>query len=108
MLSEYFIVSAQAVTESGQILNSSASGSQIPSIAYTSEHVIFVVSVNKIVPTLEDGIKRIREHCFPLEDKRMKEHGSVGSSVSKILIFEREFESKRKIELIFVNEVLGF
>jgi len=44
----------------------------------------------KIVPTLEDGWKRLREYCFPLEDKRMKSIGYPGSTLGKFLLFEKE------------------
>lgn len=108
VLSEYFVNSVHAVTEIGQLLVASATGSQLPSIAYTSRHVILVVGTHKIVPSLEAGLKRIHEYCFPLEDKQMKAIGKDGSSVSRILVFEREISPNRKIELIFVNEALGF
>ena len=80
----------------------------MPSVVFTSDHLILVVGAQKIVPALEDGFKRIREYCFPLEDKHMKSLGYAGSSVSKIVILEREVNPNRKIELIFVNEVLGY
>jgi len=106
---EYFLVSAHAVTETGDIIQASNTGSQIPSVAFTSKNVIFVVGTQKIVPTLEEGIKRIREYVLPLEDQRMKSTGGSGSQISKILISEREVAfMNRKIRVIFVNEKLGF
>lgn len=104
---QYFIGSVHAVTNDGVILVASASGSQIPSYAFSSDNVIWVVGAQKIVPTLEDGFTRIRECCFPLEDKRMKSVGYPGSAIGKILIFEKEI-MPRKLTLIFVNEKLGF
>ena len=44
----------------------------------------------------------------PLEDKRMKSIGYPGTTIGKYLIFEREINENRKINLIFVNEKLGF
>jgi len=106
--SEYFLGSVHAVAETGEILDASASGSQIGPYAFSSDNVIWVVGTQKIVPTLEEGFKRIREHCVPLEDKRMKSIGYPGTTIGKILIFEREINENRKINLIFVNEKLGF
>jgi hypothetical protein len=57
---------------------------------------------------MEDGMKRVREYCLPLEDNRMKRAGFRGSAIGKILIFERETLPKRTVTLIFVNEKLGF
>ncbi len=106
--SAYFIVSVHAITETGEILIASATGSQIPSDSYSSDHLIWVAGTHKIVPTIEDGFKRIHEYCVPLEDKRMKSIGYNGTTLGKILIFEREINPNRKITLIFVNEKLGF
>lgn len=106
--SEYFLGSVHAVVETGEILIVNATGSSIPSDAFSSDNVTWIVGTQKIVPTLEEGFERIREYCFPLEDKRMKSIGSSGTTVGKYLIFEREINENRKINLIFVNEKLGF
>lgn len=104
---QYFIGSVHAITEDGVILVASASGSQIPSYAFSSDNVIWVVGAQKIVPTTDDGFTRIRECCFPLEDKRMKSVGYPGSAIGKILMIEKEI-MPRKLTMIFVNEKLGF
>lgn len=106
--SEYFIGSVHAVAETGEVLVASASGSQIPAYSFSSDNVIWIVGAQKIVPTMEDAFKRVREHSLPLEDKRMKSIGYSGSTIGKLLIFEREILPNRKIRLIFVNEKLGF
>jgi L-lactate utilization protein LutB len=105
---DYMIGSIHAVVETGEVLMVNASGSSIPSYSFTSDNVIWIVGTQKIVPTLEEGFRRIREYCFPLEDKRMKSIGYAGSTIGKFLLFEKEINPMRKITLIFVNEKLGF
>lgn len=107
ILAEYFLGSVHAVAETGEVVTASASGSQIPAYAYSSNNIIWVVGTQKIVPTLEDAFKRVREYCLPLEDARMKREGFGGSTIGKLLMFEREI-MPRKLKLIFVNEKLGF
>jgi L-lactate utilization protein LutC len=106
--SEYFLGSVHAVAQTGEVLIVNATGSSLPSYAFSSDNVIWIVGTQKIVPTLEEGFKRIREYCVPLEDKRMKSIGYAGTTIGKYLIFEREINENRKINLIFVNEKLGF
>ena len=106
--SEYFLGSVHAVTQSGEVIVASATGSQLASYVYASNNVIWVVGTQKIVLSLEEGLRRIREYVFPLEDQRMKQAGFKGSAIAKILIFEKETLPSRKITLIFVNEKLGF
>lgn len=108
ILAQYFLSSVQAITEGGQLLLASASGSQMPSLVFSSENVILVVSANKIVPTIENALARLKEYVFPLEDQRMKGTGAPGSVIGKVLIYEREINPARKINIILVNEKLGF
>ncbi|MFA4935528.1 MAG: lactate utilization protein [Candidatus Methanoperedens sp.] len=106
--SEYFLGSVHAIAETGEMVIASASGSQLPAYVFTSNNVIWVVGAQKIVPTLSDAIKRVREYVLPLEEARMKSEGGWGSTIGKLLIFEKEINPDRKLTLILVNEKLGF
>jgi len=109
VLSDYYLGSAHAVAETGQLVIASNSGSQLPHIVFTSPNLIFVVGVQKLVPNLDAALARVREYVLPLEDTRMKDVGMGGSAISKLLIFEREpVFMGRKVYVIFVNEKLGF
>ncbi len=109
VFSDYYLGSAHAVTEAGELVIASASGSQLPHLVYTSSNIILVVGAQKIVPTLEDALQRIKEHVFPLEDARMKSVGYGGSVLAKLLVLFREpAMMKRTVRVIFVDEVLGF
>ncbi|SRR5258708_16974083 len=106
---DYYLGSVHAITESGEMVIASASGSQLPSIANTARNLILVIGTQKIVPNLEEALKRLREYVVPLEDKRMKSTGAAGTVLAKILIFEKEPPFMgRGILVIFVNEKLGF
>lgn len=108
VLADYFLGSVHAITSAGQLLVASASGSQIPSYAFTSNNVIWVASANKIVHDREAGFKRIEDYVFPLENKHMKEVGYPGSTIGRVLVFEREIMPNRHITIILVKEKLGF
>lgn len=108
VLSEYFLGSVHAIAETGEMVIASASGSQLPAYIFTSNNVIWVAGIQKIVPALPDAIKRVEEYVFPLEDARMKTEGAAGSTIGKLLIFKKEINPARKLTLILVNEKLGF
>ena len=106
---EYFIGSVHAVAETGEVVVASASGSQIPAYAFNARNVIWVVGTQKIVPSLEEALRRIREHALPLETSRMKSLGYPGSMIGKLMILERELTMlERDLTMVFVNEKLGF
>lgn len=109
-MAEFFIGSVNAIAESGELIFASGTGSQLPAYAYTSRNVIWVAGAQKIAPTLDDALLRVREYVLPLEDQRQKKVGNkAGSFIGRILIFEREPASmRRNLRLILVNEVLGF
>jgi L-lactate utilization protein LutC len=109
VISDYYLGSVHALSETGEFLIASNTGSQLPHVVYTSPNIIFVVSTKKIVPTLADAFTRLREHVVPLEDERMKGEGYSGTMLSKILVFEHENPfMKRVIRMILVEENLGF
>ncbi len=108
VLADYFLGSVHAITEAGQLLIASASGSQLPSYAFSSDNVIWVASANKIVVDREDGFKRIEDYVFPLENKHMQSVGYPGSTIGRVLVFEREIMPNRHLTMILVKEKLGF
>ncbi len=103
----YFLGSVQAITATGEVIGADASGSRQAFYVFGPPHVIWVAGINKLVPTLEDGLKRLREIALPLEDRRMKRLGAPGSHIGKLIIFEREQQPGR-ITLVLVGEPLGF
>ncbi|NNM84097.1 lactate utilization protein [Candidatus Parcubacteria bacterium] len=109
VVSDYYLGSAHAVTEEGEIMVASNSGSQLPHLAYTSPNIILVVSTKKIVPTLQDGFRRIDEYIVPLEEVNMQKKFGAHTLHAKTLVMHKEGAwSGRKIHIIFVNEELGF
>ena len=103
---EYVVGSVHAVTEQGQVLIASASGSQLASYVFGASHVIWVVGAQKIVRDLGEGLRRVREYSYPLEHERIQALGMPGSFVAKILLVERERPGR--ISVILVKEALGF
>jgi hypothetical protein len=99
--------SVHAVTETGSLLAASMGGSQLGPYVSGAGRVILVVGTQKIVPDLEEGLRRIEEYAFPLEDARAQAAYGIHSAVNKVLIINREITPGR-ITVVFVDEVLGF
>lgn len=108
-LADYSVGSVHAITEAGEIAIASQTGSQLISYLH-SRNVIWVVGTHKIVATLEDALRRIREYCAPRQEEMGIGLGRVGmGTIGKILIFETELAYlQRHIYLLLVNEVLGY
>lgn len=104
---EYVLSSVHAVTEEGQLMIASNSGSQLPAEAYSGGKIIFVVGSQKIVKDREQGFKRIYGYSYPLEDARAQKAYGVRSGVNKVLTINKETVPNR-ITIILVKEKLGF
>lgn len=107
--SEYYLGSVYALTEAGDLLVASNTGSQLPHLAFSSPNIILVVGTQKIVPDLAAAFDRLEKHVLPLEDEYIREKYGIASVHAKTLILHRESPMfGRKIRVILVKENLGF
>lgn len=104
---DYAAGSVHAVTEDGHVLIASKTGSQLGPYASGAGKVIWIVGAQKLVKDLDEGIRRIYEYCYPLEEEHMHQLYNTGTGVNKVLIVNREFRPNR-ITMIIVKEELGF
>ena len=99
--------SVHAVTETGSLLAASMGGSQLTPYVAGAGRVILVVGTQKIVSDIDEGLTRIYEYSFPLEDARAQAAYGIHSGVNKIHIINAEVSTNR-ITVVFVDEALGF
>jgi len=99
--------SIHAVTETGSLMAASMGGSQLGPYVSGAGKVILVVGTQKIVSDLEEGLRRINEYSFPLEDARAQAAYGIHSAVNKVLTINREIVPER-VTVVLVDEPLGF
>lgn len=104
---EFVIGSVQAVTENGEIVMASATGSQLPAYAYGAKNVIWVVGKQKIVKNLDEAFARIKGEVLAKEDARAMRVYGMHSAVNKLLIINKE-STPGRIKILLVNQTLGF
>ena len=104
---EVMLGSVHALTETGSLLAASSSGSQLAPYVAGAGKVILVVGAQKSVADVEDGLRRIYDSSFPLEDARALEAYGIHSGVNKIVIINREIVPGR-ITVVLVDEAIGF
>lgn len=108
-VSDYYLGSVHAITETGELVISSATGSQLPALAHNAQNLVLVVGSQKIVPTLNDAFDRIEKYVIPLEDERLRAVYGMGTLHAKTLILRAEHPMMgRKVHVIIVKEALGF
>ena len=118
-LSDAYFTSSNAITEKGEIYNVDGNGNRVAAILYGPKKVIIIAGVNKIVPTIEDAIKRNKEVSAPANTKRLN-RATPCSKIGKCMdcdskericneytLIKRQID-KDRIHVIFINETLGY
>jgi hypothetical protein len=104
---DVIVGSVAAVTETGSLVVASASGSQLPGYAGAAAHAIWIVGAQKVVSDLPTALRRIEDHCLPLEnDRAMKVYGKP-SALNRLLILNAEPHPGRGTVLL-LRETIGF
>lgn len=119
LTSDVFVLSANAITMEGEIINVDGVGNRIAGSLYGADRIIMVVGINKIVRDEESGRKRIADIAAPMNKVKYGEKcpGLVaGRCVScrgedrfcniTTIIHKKPIESD--FHVIIVGEELGF
>jgi L-lactate utilization protein LutC len=109
VISDFYLGSVHGLSETGEMVIASNTGSQLPHIVFTSANIIFVVGAQKIVPNLAEAMNRLEQYVYPLEDARLFAIHQAHTMMSKVLIFKKENpKMRRKVKVLIINEKLGF
>jgi len=71
MTSETYFMSSNAITETGLLYNVDGMSNRTSALLYGPDKIIIVAGYNKIVPTLEDAIKRVKNIAAPANAVRL-------------------------------------
>ena len=116
---DYFLTSANAISEDGVIVNIDGNSNRVSAIAYGPKHILMIVGMNKVVKDAENALSRARNEAAPINAQRFnidtpcKKTGacfdcqSPTSICCQFLITRRSMHAGR-MKVILVNEELGF
>ena len=99
--------SVAALTETGSLVVASGSGSQLPACAGGAARRIWIVGAQKVVPDLSTALRRVEDHCLPLESARTQAAYGWPSAVNHLLILNAEPYPGRSTVLL-LREAIGF
>ena len=102
---DIMVNSAHAVTEAGQIVMTSATGSQIGPIASGAGKLILVIGSQKVVPDLDTAFRRIEDYVIPYEEDRLNVAHGV-AKMNRTLILEGDHAPGRTT-IILVRTPIG-
>jgi hypothetical protein len=104
---DVIVGSVAALTETGSLVAASGSGSQLPAYAGGAARAIWIVGAQKVVPDLSTALRRVEDHCLPLESARTQEAHGWPSAVNRLLVLNAEPRPGRGVVLL-LREAIGF
>ena len=121
LLSDVFLMSANAITEAGELVNIDGNGNRLGALIHGPLRVIIVAGVNKIVKDKNEAIKRIKQITCPQNARRLErktpcalEPSScgdckiAGNTMCSHTVVTRFNSIPNRIKIVLVNKNLGF
>lgn len=71
---DYYLSSANAMSEDGVIVNIDGNGNRVAAITWGPKHVIFVISLNKVMQDTDAALKRARSVASPINMTRFQKN----------------------------------
>jgi len=117
--SDYFLMSTNAITLDGELVNVDNRGNRVSFLCFGPEHVLIIAGMNKIVPDVEAGVKRARNIAAPPNTIRLSRKtpcsvtGRCENCFSPDCICAQTVITRRsaydgRITVILVGEELGY
>lgn len=119
LTTDWYISGSNAISLDGRIVNVDHSGNRVAAISFGPDKVIIVVGNNKVVDTVDEAIKRVKNIACPLNARRAGLNPpcvilnmcidcvSDERVCNTLSIIEGQSERDR-IKLLIVNEEGGF
>lgn len=119
VMADYFLMSSNAVTIGGELINIDGHANRVACLCCGPKNVIVIAGMNKVVPDVESGIKRVRNFAAPPNVMRLNKNTPCAKTgkcadcyspeciCSEILVTRRSSIPNR-IKVILVGEELGY
>lgn len=116
---DYFIMSTNAITMDGELVNIDGTANRVSFLCYGPENVLVIAGMNKVATDVEDALKRVKNIASPPNAIRLHrdtpcaQNGRCADCLTEDCICSqtvvtRRSSNKGRIKVILVGEELGF
>lgn len=117
--SDFFLMSTNAITIDGELINIDGRGNRVAFLCYGPENVLILAGMNKVVSDVESGFKRVRDIASPPNGIRLNRKtpcaitGKCGECYSPDcmcgqFVVTRRSAVPNRIKIILIGEELGY
>lgn len=116
---DYFIMSTNAITMDGELVNIDGTANRVSFLCYGPENVLVIAGMNKVATDVEDGLKRVKNIASPPNAIRLNRDTPCTKSgrctdcfaedcICSQTVVTRRSSVKGRIKVILIGEELGF
>ena len=116
---DFFLMSTNAITLDGELINVDGRANRICYLCYGPEHVLILAGMNKVVPDVKSGIQRVRNMAAPPNTTRLNKNTPCArfgrcmdclepDCICNQILITRRSGSPERIHVILVGEELGY
>ncbi len=117
--SDYFLMSANAITSDGELVNIDGIGNRVAALVYGPHNIIVIAGMNKVEPDLDAAMKRARNTAAPVNNQRLDKNNpcvsrgkccdcTANACICCNIAITRTSLLPNRIHVILVGEELGF
>jgi len=118
---EVYITSANAVAETGEIINIDGSGNRVSNTLFGKKKVYIIIGINKIEENYDKALWRARNIASPLNARRLNKNTPCANGEMKcydckspdricrglVVLWNKMFGTE-KLEVVIIDEPLGY
>lgn len=116
---DYFLTSANAITEDGIMINIDGHSNRVSSIAAGPRNVLMIIGMNKVTRDVDSAMSRARNEAAPINAQRFNLNTpccktgacfdcKTPDTICCQILITRYSKTLQRIKVILVNEDLGF
>lgn len=113
--SDYYIMSSNAISATGELVNIDGYGNRVASLIFGPRNVLVIAGLNKVEPNLDAAILRVKKYAAPMIMLKFKPDYASFDEVVKAsdggcsqLVITSLSMTKDRIKVLLVGESLGF
>ncbi len=119
VMADYFLMSSNAVTIEGELVNIDGHSNRVACLCCGPQNVIVIAGMNKVVPDVESGLKRVRNFAAPPNTVRLNKNTPCAKTgkcadcyspecICSEIVITRRSSIPNRIKVILVGEELGY
>jgi len=119
LLADTYFMGCNAITTQGELINIDGTGNRVAALIYGPKQVVLMAGMNKIVPSVEEAVNRVRNAATPPNCIRLNKKTPCASTgvchdclsndcICNQIVITRRNGCPGRIKVILVGETLGY